>query len=262
MALLLKGKVAAVFAAGGEVGSSVSRVLAREGAAVFLSGRRLASIESLAKEIRSAGSVAHAAEVDAMDEKAIDSYLDREVVARAGRIDVVFNAIGVQPVDAWYGTPCTAIPFDRFLLPIATHVGSQFLTSRLAARHMQAQKKPGVILLLSASVSTDSRPFMANITAACAAIECMGRSLAAELGRSGVRVVCLRPRAMAGTRTIRQTYEANTKTIGMAPEEFARAVRDGSPPGRPATTPGDVAEMAAFLVSDKAVTLAGRAVEV
>lgn len=261
MALLLEDKVAAVFAAGGEVGSSVSRVLAREGAAVFLSGRRLAPVESLAKEIRDSGGVAYAAEVDALDEQAVDSYLEKDVVGRAGRVDIVFNAIGVQPVDAGYGTPCTKIPYDRFLLPIATHVGSQFLTSRLAAKHMQAQKS-GVILMLSASVSTDTRPFMANITAACAAIEGMSRSLAAELGRSGIRVVCIRPRAMAETRTIRQTYEANARTLGIEPEAFARAVRDAAPPGRPATTLGDMAEMAAFLASNKAGTLGGRAVEV
>jgi len=256
---ILKNKVSVVFAAGGAIGSEVSRTFGREGATLFLSGRNLAQIEALAVEIKNTGGMAFASKVDAMNEAEIERYLN-EVQKKTGRIDIVFNAIGVQPVHAGYGTTCTELPYEKFLLPITTHVGSQFLTSRHAARHMQSQKS-GVILTLSASVSTDSRPFMSNITAACAAIEGMTRSLAAEFSRSGIRVLCLRPRAMAETRTIQQTYAANARTMGIEPEIFARAVREQSLASR-ATTLKDAAEMAVFLVSDQAGTMVGRAIEV
>lgn len=256
---ILRNKVAVIFAAGGAIGSEVSRIFGREGATLFLSGRNLAPIEALANEINSAGRKAFASKVDALNEIEIDEYLN-DIRKKTGHIDIVFNAIGIQPIQAGYGTACTELPYEEFLLPISTHVGSQFLTSRLAAKHMQSQKS-GVILTLSASVSTDARPFMSNITAACAAIEGMTRSLAAELGRIGIRVVCLRPRAMAETRTIQQTYAANAKTLGIDLEAFARTVREQSPSRRP-TTLKDTAEMAVFLVSDQAGTLVGKAIEV
>lgn len=255
----LKDKVAVVFAAGGVIGSQVSRVFGREGATLFLSGRNLSHVEALAKEIDRAGRKAFASRVDALNEQEIDSYM-KDVQKKAGRIDIVFNAIGIQPFHAGYGTASTEVAYEKFLLLLNTHAGSQFLTSRLAAKYMR-QQKSGVILTLSASISTDSRPFMAGITAACAAIEGMTRSLAAEFGREGIRVVCLRPKAMAETRTIRQTYEANAKTLGIHLEVFARAVRQQSILEIP-TTLNDAAEMAAFLVSDNARTVAGRAMEV
>lgn len=259
---ILKNKVAVIFAAGGAIGSEVSRIFAREGATVFLSGRNLAPIDALATGInkQEAEGTAYASKVDALNETEIDDYLNG-IRKKTGRIDIVFNAIGVQPIHAGYGTVCTELSYDKFLLPITTHLGSQFLTSRLAAKYMQPQKS-GVILTLSASVSTDSRPFMSNITAACAAIEGMTRSLAAELGRTGIRVVCLRPRAMAETRTIQQTYTANARTLGIEPETFARAVKEQSSLSRRATTLKDAAELAVFLVSDQAGTLVGKAIEV
>lgn len=66
---------------------------------------------------------------------------------------------------------------------------------------------------------------------------------------------------MAKTRTIQQTYSANAKTMGIEPEVFARTVREQSP-SRRATTLNDTAELAAFLVSDHAATLVGKAIEV
>jgi NAD(P)-dependent dehydrogenase (short-subunit alcohol dehydrogenase family) len=256
---ILQNKVAVVFAAGGAIGSEVSRIFAREGAMLFLSGRNLAPVETLSTEINSVGGRAFASKIDALDEHEIYEYLN-DIHRKTGHIDIVFNAIGIQPVQAGYGTVSTELSYYKFLLPIVTHVGSQFLTSRLAAKYMQSQKSR-VILTLSASVSTDSRPFMSNITAACAAIEGMTRSLAAELGNIGIRVVCLRPRAMAETRTIQQTYSANAKTLGIAPEVFAQALREQSKSRRPTTLRG-VAELAVFLASDQAGTLVGKAIEV
>src|SRR5262245_15201163 len=91
---LLKDKVALIYGAAGAVGSSVSRAFAREGARVFLSGRRLSQVEIIAKEISSTGEFADAVEVDALNEKSVEKYV-QEIFEKTGQIDISFNAIGI-----------------------------------------------------------------------------------------------------------------------------------------------------------------------
>src|SRR5260370_315845 len=69
--MLLEKKNAVIYGAGGEIGSTVARAFAREGARVFLAGRTLAPIEALAEEITRAGGRAEAAQVDALDQQVI-----------------------------------------------------------------------------------------------------------------------------------------------------------------------------------------------
>ena len=92
----LKDKIAVIYGAGGEIGGAVARAFAREGARLFLTGPRLAPVEAVVRDIVSSGGVAEAAEVDALDEQAIDTHL-QSVVAKAGRIDISFNAMGNSP---------------------------------------------------------------------------------------------------------------------------------------------------------------------
>src|SRR5258708_1164044 len=99
--MLLQDKVAVVFGAGGAVGGAVARNFAREGARGFLSGRHLPPVDAVAAEIRAAGGAAEATQIDALDEQAVDRHM-AAVATRAGRIDVAFNAIGIQSVQ---GTP-------------------------------------------------------------------------------------------------------------------------------------------------------------
>jgi NADP-dependent 3-hydroxy acid dehydrogenase YdfG len=53
--VLLKNKIAVIYGAGGAVGGAVARAFAREGAKLFLTGRLLAPVEAVAKEVNSAG---------------------------------------------------------------------------------------------------------------------------------------------------------------------------------------------------------------
>lgn len=68
---------------------------------------------------------------------------------------------------------------------------SQFLTARAAARHMMKNRR-GVILTLSASPARLAIAMTGGFGVACAAVEGLSRTLSAELGPHGVRVVCLR----------------------------------------------------------------------
>ena len=103
--MLLENKNAVIYGAAGAVGSTVARAFAREGARVFLTGRNLGAINILAKEIAAAGGTAETAEVDALDEEAVETHLDA-VVEKAGTVDISFNAIGI-PQQGMQGIPFT-----------------------------------------------------------------------------------------------------------------------------------------------------------
>ena len=92
--MLLNDKVAVIYGAGGAIGSAVARAFASEGANVFLTGRLQAPVEAVAEDIVSAGGSAEAAEVDALDEQAVDRHL-QSVIDKAGRVDISFNAVGI-----------------------------------------------------------------------------------------------------------------------------------------------------------------------
>jgi NAD(P)-dependent dehydrogenase (short-subunit alcohol dehydrogenase family) len=92
--MMLKDKVAVIYGAGGAIGGAVARGFAAEGARVFLTGRHRAPVEAVAKDIVSADGSAEVAEVDVLDEQAVDRYL-RYVVGQAGRIDVALRPNGM-----------------------------------------------------------------------------------------------------------------------------------------------------------------------
>ena len=92
--MLLKNKVAVVYGAAGAIGGVAARAFAREGARVFLTGRRLAPVEAISREIVAVGGTAEAAEVDALDAEAVEKHL-KSLVAKAGRVDISFNAVGL-----------------------------------------------------------------------------------------------------------------------------------------------------------------------
>jgi 3-oxoacyl-[acyl-carrier protein] reductase len=95
--VLLDDKTAVIYGAGGSIGGAVARAFAREGARVFLAGRTRGKLDAVADEIRSDGGSAVADVVDALDEQAVDTYVD-SVAERAGRIDVSFNLISFGDV--------------------------------------------------------------------------------------------------------------------------------------------------------------------
>lgn len=250
--MLLSSKHALVFAANGGIGSEVARTFAREGAHVWLSGRNAGALDTLAAGIAADGGAASVDVVDATDPEAVAAYIER-VAAAAGRIDAVFNAIGLPPTELGYPAPSTTQGFDDFLKPLQILLGSTFLTARAAAAQM-ARQGGGSIVTLSATLSGMTAGFMAGISATCGAIEALTRSLAGEFGPAGVRVNCVRGNAMLETRTIRETT-AGLARLGYAPSMVL------PPLGRPITI-GETAATAAFLASDRASGMTGQVVTV
>jgi NADP-dependent 3-hydroxy acid dehydrogenase YdfG len=85
--MMLNDKVAVIYGAGGAIGGATARAFAAEGATLFLTGRNLAPVEAVAKDIVAAGGSAEAAEVDAFDEQALDRHM-QSVIDQAGRLAI------------------------------------------------------------------------------------------------------------------------------------------------------------------------------
>lgn len=250
----LKGKRAVIFGAAGSIGGALAREFVAQGAEVFLSGRTKSRVQAIAKELDPTGRSAHAAEVDALDEQAVNAYLD-SIVREAGRIDVVVNAIG--PLAAAYGAgmPAVELTTEQFMVPLTTVVRSQFITAAAAARQMSRQGA-GVILFITGSPARPHTEGAIAIGAAFAAIENMTRHLAIELGAAGIRPVCLRSSAMPDTATIKDVLATIAAATGATPEDAANLL-SGSTMLHLSPQASDTAKVAAFLASDQARTITG-----
>jgi 3-oxoacyl-[acyl-carrier protein] reductase len=256
--MLLENKTALVYGGGGAIGGAAARAFAREGARVHLAGRTPAKLEAVAREIQAGGGAAEVALVDALDEGAVREHADA-VATEDGGLDVALNAIGVPHVQ---GTPFAELSVDDYLHPITAYCRSNFVTAQAVARHMVAQGS-GVIVTISTSGSRLAAPGAAGYLGygtACAAIEATSRILAAELGASGIRVVCLRPDMIPEAGKVgshsRAVFQPVAERLGLSLDEFFAAPADRSLLGRWPTL-DDVAEAAAFVASDRAAATTG-----
>jgi NAD(P)-dependent dehydrogenase (short-subunit alcohol dehydrogenase family) len=254
--MMLENKVAVIYGAGGAIGSAVARAFAADGANVFLTGRHLAPVELVAKDVASAGGSAHAAEVDALDEQAVDNHL-QAVIEKAGRVDISLNTVGI-PNTKILGVPLIELEVEQFTLPVTTYTTSYFLTARLAARHM-VPNESGVIMTVTALHSRMGIPLVGGYGPAMAAKEALTRDLSAELAPAGIRVVGLRPHAMPETPTIKDAFEPRAKASGMTWEQWQEALASRTH-SRRLMTLEEMANMAVFLASDKASGMTGTTV--
>lgn len=244
--MLLEDRKAVIYGAGGAVGGAVARTFAREGAHVFLTGRRLAPLQALAQEILAAGGQAETAQVDALDPLAVRQHAD-EVVRQAGSLDVSFNVIGVEGSQ---GTPLAGMSQDDFSVTIITAMRTQFLTMTAAARHMIRQGS-GTILAISATPAGMPIPNSGGFGVACSAIEGLCRQLAGEVGPQGVRVICLRSAGSPDAPGVREAFRIHAENAGMTFDEFLVYASSGTLLKRLPLL-ADVANVAAFMASDGA----------
>lgn len=209
---LLTGKVAVVHGAGGAIGGAVSQAFARHGAQVYLSGRTLATVEATASKIGEAGFRALSARVDALDEVEVQTYLD-SVVAVAGRLDISFNAVGLEDEQ---GTALVDMTLSEVAHPVQRAVNTHFLTATTAARHMMKEGS-GVIMAITAEVPS---PNLGGFGIACAATELFCRQLALEVGPQGVRVVCLRSSGSPDAPGVDEVFHEHARNAGLTRAEF------------------------------------------
>ncbi len=163
---------------------------------------------------------------------AVPARLVRDAVDGLGGINVLVNNAGLStaaPV-----LELTAEDFDR---TFAVDVRAAFLLSQASARAMG--ETGGVIVNITSIHETEPRPGFAVYAAAKAALGMLTRAFALELAERGIRVVAVAPGAIATERN-----------------EEADALAEEIPLGRPGT-PAEVAELVAFLASERASYITG-----
>ncbi|MEV7780108.1 SDR family oxidoreductase [Kitasatospora sp. NPDC088351] len=259
MESLLAGKTAVVYGPGA-IGGAVARAFVREGARVFVAGRGEAALKQLADEQLvdeqpadgagpGPGSLV-TAQVDALDREAVEAFVD-SVVERTGRLDVSFCATSTHRPGGEQGAALGELSFDDFALPIIDFTRAQFTTATAAAARMVPAGR-GVIMMATAVPSRIPYPYTAGFGPAWAAVEAFSRTLAAEVGPAGVRVLCLHS---AGSPEARASIESTLATDlpdlpgraeGWNRRSAARSLLDRGP------SLAQVGDMAAFLASERA----------
>jgi NAD(P)-dependent dehydrogenase (short-subunit alcohol dehydrogenase family) len=243
--MLLEGKNAVVYGAGG-IGRAMATAFAAEGATVYLASRTRAKADRIAADIRAAGGGAEAAELDALDEAAVDRHAD-DVAARAGSLDISVNVISWDDVQ---GTALAEMPLADFEAPIHKAMRTNFLTWRAAARHMIPQQA-GVILAFGGGGDPIRDYNIGGFQIALQTVEALRRQFAAENGRHGIRVVTLLTGGIP--ETIPDDFEGR--------DELVEFLTRPTLLGRTATLE-DVGAVAAFAASDKARMITAAAINI
>lgn len=250
--LMLHNKTAIIFGGGGSLGSTIAKALARQGANIFLAGRHLPSLKSVADDIVTSGGRAEAAVVDALNEGQVSAFVG-SVVRKSKTIDVSYCAVDFQVVQ---NTPLVELRAEDFVRPVTIAMQSHFLTATAAGKVMMDQRS-GVILSVTATPGGIGYPYTAGFAPACAAIESFSRNLAAELGTYGVRVVNIRSGGSPDSRVFQQAIEGN-------PKEMERILRgmENDTMLKKLPSMDDIANTAVFLASDFAKSITGVTIDV
>ena len=248
----LEGRTAIVYGAAGGLGTGISTAFASAGARVVLVGRTEKTLATLAADITAAGGQAEIAALDALDEDAVAAHA-AGVVERTGRLDISLNLITRGDVQ---GVPLIDMSADDLLRAVDTGLRGNFITAKVAARHM-IEQGAGVIIALN-SGSAHGSPMMGSTGPADAALDILVRNLAQEVGPHGVRVAGIWTAGVPETLTPEKIGLVNR---GMALDEAAfQGVLDhldGMRMLRRSPRLAQVADAAVFLASDAAGAITG-----
>jgi 3-oxoacyl-[acyl-carrier protein] reductase len=244
--MLLERKNAVIYGGGGTIGGAVARAFAREGATVHLAGRTSAKLDQVAGEIHEQGGTATTAQVDALDEAAVDAHAD-ELVRDHGTLDVSMNLISTGDVQ---GTPLVEMDLADFERPINNALRSTYVTARAAGRHMIRQGS-GVILMFGGEGDPIRDYNIGGFQISLTAVEALRKQLASELGRHGIRVVSLLTGGVIDS--IPADYEGRDALVDslVAPTLLGRGAMLE-----------DVGKVAAFAASDRARTITASAINI
>ncbi|MDB5286317.1 MAG: Short-chain dehydrogenase [Mucilaginibacter sp.] len=248
----LENKVAVIYG-DGAVGGATAISFARQGARVFIAGRTQSKLDAIVNEIVSFGGMVETAILDVLDEQAVEQHIS-EVIQKAGKIDVSFNAIGI-PQKGIQGIPLTELSLESFSHPITVYSQAHFLTAKAAAIRMVKQGF-GVILMHTPNASRISPPFVGGMVPAWSAVEALCRSLSVECGQYGVRSVCLHTTGIPETPLIDEVWDIHGKSHGIGFDEF-HAVMEGMTHRKKLTTLEELTNAAVFVASDEGSAITG-----
>ena len=244
---LLTGKVIFITGASRGIGAAAARLFAAEGAAVVLAARNAVALDMLVGEIRRNGGTADCVVMDLSDQASIRAAVDR-VEQLHGRLDGAFNNGGVNQQQIGPLDTTTEEDIDeQFTVNFRSHWIAMVAEAALMRRH-----GGGAIVNTSSIGSRRAVPPLPAYAAMKRALNSITETAAVTWAAEGIRVNGITP---GGTAT-EMMDEWEEKSPGIIEANNA-----ASPIGRMAT-PEEVAEVAAFLLSDRASAVTGAIVPI
>ena len=243
MMIDLTGRVALVTgaASAGGLGFAAARIMARQGASVFLTDIDGASAEARAAELCELGLAARAMPHDVTDEAAWSSVVAAAVEA-FGKLDIVVNNAGIAVL-----RPMSEMTKEDWDRQLAVNLDSVYLGTKAALDQMRSQGGGGSIVNMSSVAGLVGVPGTAAYAASKAGVRVFSKTVALEAARENIRVNTVHP-GMIWT-DMQKVAIADNKEV------FDQIVQ-GVPMGR-LGEPDDIGAMVAFLASDDAKYITG-----
>jgi len=235
------GRVAIVTGASRGIGEATARRLATDGYAVVLAARRAETLGPIATGIERDGGVAVAIPTDVADLDALDALV-AGTVERFGRIDVVVNNAGMLPP----ARRAERISRTEWQQVLDVNLTGPVHLARTAKAHMA---RGGVIVNVSSTAAHYPSVGLLHYNTSKAALTAATKGLALEWARDGIRVVAVAP------------GKIETELVAPILEWAERAQVALNPLGRVGVAE-EVAELIAFLVSERAAFITGCSVTI
>ncbi len=230
----LTDRVALVTGGGTHLGRAMAEGLAAHGARTFVGGRRPELIEETAAAVRDNGGWCQAVQMDITDPRRVDTALS-DIASEAGPVDIAVCNAGANAESSF--PPDTDL--DAVRATWESHLLGTITTANAAARYMLPRHSGSIITVSSVhgSLAADPRLYagldmkkrssLAYQTSKAAIIG-LTRNLAAEFGRSGVRVNCISPghvpKPDANPEFVRRLVDGNALGVMGVPEDMKGAV--------------------------------------
>jgi NAD(P)-dependent dehydrogenase (short-subunit alcohol dehydrogenase family) len=239
---LLAGKVILVIGAGRGIGAAAARLFAGEGAAVMLAARTAAELDATVSAVTAAGGAAVRAVADVRDDAALAAAV-RQTVTAFGRLDGAFNNAGIALPPAGL----TDLGEDGFDAMTAVNFKAVWRAMRHEIAVMRDSGRPGAIVNTSSVGSLYGNAGRSAYSAVKAAVNSLTATAAVECGPYGIRVNAIAP-GTTMTPLVRSWSERDPGVVARMTER--------TPLGR-AAEPPEIAEAAAWLLSDRASYVTG-----
>lgn len=246
------GKVAVVTGGSLGIGLAAAQRLAASGASVALCGRRAEHVEAAVASITGAGGTAVGFVTDVSDPASVERMV-AGTIERFGGIDILVNSAGIQR----YGTVVDTTP-ETWDEVFDINVKGMYLSAHFAIPSM-VERGGGVVINVSSVQGIASQTSVAAYTASKGAINALTRAMALDHAADRVRVVAVLPGSV-DTPMLR--WAANLwRDVDQTQEELVESWGRMHPLGRVAQ-PAEVAEVIAFLASDRASFVTGSEIRV
>ncbi|MCR6488777.1 3-oxoacyl-ACP reductase FabG [Amycolatopsis sp. OK19-0408] len=241
-------RVAIVTGAARGIGAAVARRLVEDGVGVAVLDLDPVAAKSAAAELERAGGQAIAVGVDVSDADSVGEAVE-EVAEKFGLPGILVNNAGVTRDNMLYAL--SPADWDQV---VNVNLRGTFLMTQAVAEHM-AKLGWGRVVNLS-SIAAVGNAGQANYSAAKAGIEGLTKTTAFELGPLNVTVNAVAPGYVATEMTAALAAQAGATVE----EHQARAA--ATIPLRRVGQPEDIAEVVAFLASDRASFVSGQVIHV